>query len=129
MYAMASILSYDGFSGISPPAESVESLTSMIQATEIDKCPAARNRGTGQNPSNFLMSLMSPNTRQYFPLRDHKSRIPAHKGSTKGNQLSTQVAQPPLFHGSPVVGSGSGTHIPPGPRGDSFKRPRGNWSK
>ncbi|KAH9705942.1 RNA helicase [Citrus sinensis] len=129
MYAMASILSYDGFSGISLPAESVESLTSMIQATEIDKCPAARNRGTGQNPSNFLMSLMSPNTRQYFPLRDHKSRIPAHKGSTKGNQLSTQVAQPPLFHGSPVVGSGSGTHIPPGPRGDSFKRPRGNWSK
>ncbi|KAH9770543.1 RNA helicase [Citrus sinensis] len=107
MYAMASILSYDGFSGISLPAESVESLTSMIQATEIDKCPAARNRGTGQNPSNFLMSLMSPNTRQYFPLRDHKSRIPAHKGSTKGNQLSTQVAQPPLFHGSPVVGSGS----------------------
>ncbi|KAH9770542.1 RNA helicase [Citrus sinensis] len=129
MYAMASILSYDGFSGISLPAESVESLTSMIQATEIDKCPAARNRGTGQNPSNFLMSLMSPNTRQYFPLRDHKSRIPAHKGSTKGNQLSTQVAQPPLFHGSPVVGSGSGMHIPPGPRGDSFKRPRGNWSK
>lgn len=129
MYTMASILSYDGFSGISLPAESVESLASMIQATEIDKCPAARNGGTGQNPSNFLMSLISPNTWQYFPLRDHKSRIPAHKGSTKGNQLSTQVAQPPLFHGSPVVGSGSGTHIPPGPRGDSFKRPRGNWSK
>lgn len=129
MYAMAYILSYDGLSGILLPAESMESLASMIQATEIDKSPAARNRGTGQNPSNFLISLMNPNTWQYLPSRDHKSRIPAHRGSTKGNQLSTQVAQPPPFHGFPVVGSGSGIHVPPGPRGDSFKRPRGSWSK
>ncbi|KAB5557411.1 hypothetical protein DKX38_008320 [Salix brachista] len=110
-YTTACILSNDGLSGISLPRESVESLTSMVHATEIDKSTSGR-RGTGQNPNSFLSLLM--NDKQQTAPRYHNARNP--------NQ------RPPL-QGSTSVGHSSGMQGPSGLRGDYSKRQRGNTSK
>ncbi|KAJ6938859.1 hypothetical protein NC651_005325 [Populus alba x Populus x berolinensis] len=52
------------------PAESVESLTSMVHATEIGK-PASGRRGMNQNPNSFLSSLMDNDTQQTIPSDHH----------------------------------------------------------
>ena len=124
MSAMAFILSYDGLSGILLPAGSVDSLTSMIQATEIDKSMPGRDRGMGQNAKGFLRSLMSPNKRQNHRGYDRRSRVvPAHKGTPNGNQSSSRISQPqvtevgmssnhrPPLQGSTIVGSVAGTPV------------------
>ncbi|KAK3183357.1 hypothetical protein Dsin_030643 [Dipteronia sinensis] len=158
MSAMACILSYDGLSGILLPAGSMDSLTSMIQATEIDKSMPGRDRGMGQNKSSFLMSLMSPDTWQNRPgtwqnrpdtwqnhhhrVYDRRSRVvPAHKGTPNWNQSSSRISRPPVtevgmssnhrppLQGSTIVGSVAGTPVKFGDRGDSFKRQRWNRSK
>ncbi|CAN4084548.1 unnamed protein product [Withania somnifera] len=49
IYAMACILSYNGMSGISLPLEPVDSLTTMVSATEISQSPG-RNNGMDINP-------------------------------------------------------------------------------
>lgn len=108
-YATACILSNDGLSGISLPGESVESLTSMVHATEIDESCSGR-RGISQNPNSFLSSLKN-NTQQTAP-RYHNARSP--------NQ------RPPLQGSSSAGHSMQG---PSGPRGDSFKRQRGNATR
>ncbi|KAJ6681386.1 hypothetical protein OIU74_019796 [Salix koriyanagi] len=110
-YTTACILSNDGLSGISLPGESVESLTSMVHATEIDKSTSGR-RGTGQNPNSFLSLLM--NDKQQTAPRYHNARNP--------NQ------RPPL-QGSTSVGHSSGMQGPSGLRGDYSKRQRGNTTK
>ena len=110
-YTTACILSNDGLSRISLPGESVESLTSMVHATEIDKSTSGR-RGTGQNPNSFLSLLM--NDKQQTGPRYHNARNP--------NQ------RPPL-QGSTSVGHSSGMQGPSGLRGDYSKRQRGNTTK
>ncbi|KAJ6412366.1 hypothetical protein OIU84_005424 [Salix udensis] len=110
-YTTACILSNDGLSGISLPGESVESLTSMVNATEIDKSTSGR-RGTGQNPNSFLSLLM--NDKQQTAPRYHNARNP--------NQ------RPPL-QGATSVGHSSGMQGPSGLRGDYSKRQRGNTTK
>ena len=134
MSAMACILSYDGLSGILSPAGSVDSLTSMIQATEIDKSMPGRDTG-------FLRSLMSPDTWQNHRVYDPRSRVvPAHKGTPNGNQSSSRISQPqvtavgmssnywPPLQGPTIVGSVAGTPVKSWDRGDSFKRQRWNRS-
>ncbi|KAL5791681.1 hypothetical protein ACOSP7_000275 [Xanthoceras sorbifolium] len=147
MYAMAVILSYDGLSGILFPTESVDSLTSMIKATEIDKSMPGRDRGTDQNPSGFLRSLMTRGTWQNHSVHDRRSRaVPAHKGIPTRNQSSSHISRPPVtrppvtevgmssnlrppLQGYTIVGSVAGTPVTSGARVDSFKRQRGNRSK
>lgn len=89
------ILFIDGLRGISLPAESVESLTSMVHATEIGK-PASGRRGMNQNPNSFLSLLMNNDTQQ---------TIPSH-----------------TLQGPASAGNGSGMHRRLGPRGASSKR-------
>ncbi|KAF9682853.1 hypothetical protein SADUNF_Sadunf05G0151300 [Salix dunnii] len=110
-YTTACILSNDGLSGISLPGESVESLTSMVHATEIDKSTSGR-RGASQNPNSFLSLLM--NDKQQTGPRYHNARNP--------NQ------RPPL-QGSTSVGHSSGMQGTSGLRGDYSKRQRGNATK
>ncbi|KAH8515544.1 hypothetical protein H0E87_004128 [Populus deltoides] len=75
------ILSIDGLRGISLPAESVESLTSMVHATEIGK-PASGRRGMNQNPNSFLSLLMNNDTQQTIP--SHTLQGPASAGNGSG---------------------------------------------
>ena len=131
VYAIACILSYDGLSGISLSLESVDSLTSMVNATEIDNSVSGKRR-TGQNPNSFLKALMTHGTRHKSPSRYHKN-----KGVENGNSSSSHNARPlpfltsnqrPSAQGPSSAGCGSSMHGPHGPRGDSFKRQRGNGS-
>ncbi|KAI7750690.1 hypothetical protein M8C21_029534 [Ambrosia artemisiifolia] len=59
IHAIASVLSYDGLSGINAPLESVDSLTSMVRETNIGQPGAVR----GSN--NFLRSLLSNGSQHY----------------------------------------------------------------
>lgn len=134
VYAIACILSYDGLSGISLSLESVDSLTSMVNATEIDNSASGRRR-MGQNPNNFLKTLMSHGTRHKSPSKHHKN-----KGAENWNSPPTYNAWSPYMPPSltsnqrpssqrpSFSGYGSSMHGPYGPRGDSFKRQRGNGS-
>ncbi|KAJ0111776.1 hypothetical protein Patl1_01411 [Pistacia atlantica] len=128
IHGIACILSYDGLSGISFPSEPVDSITSMIQGTEIDKSMGGRSRDTGHSPNNFLRSLMNHNTHQNSALHIHKNRE-HFKGSRKGNETSSSYDGRPPVQGSTIVGSGSVMSVTHGPRGDSFKRQRGSGSK
>lgn len=125
IHAIVCILSYDGLSGISFPSEPVDSITFMIQATEIDKSMGGRSR---DSPNNFLRSLMNHNTHQNSALHNHKDRE-SFRGSRKGNETSSSYDGRPAVQGSTIVGSGSGMYVTHGPRGDSFKRQRGSGSK
>ncbi|KAJ8753423.1 hypothetical protein K2173_019822 [Erythroxylum novogranatense] len=80
VYATAGILSFDGISGISLPVESVESLTSMVHATEINK-PSPGKRRMSQNANSFPESVMSCSLQQSSPSRRRKGRRPlSNKG-------------------------------------------------
>lgn len=142
IYAIACILSYDGLSGISLPAESVDSLTSMVHATELDKSAPGRRRGLGQNQNGFLKSLMSHGAQQTAsaPSHYHKARTPAFKGKLNNNEPSSHNFVPtnlvgmnpyqrPPLQGLASVGYCSGMYGPLGPRGDTSKRQRGNALK
>lgn len=108
-YTTACILSNDGLSGISLPGESVESLTSMVHATEIDESCSGR-RGISQNPNSFLSSLKN-NTQQTAP-RYHNARSPNQRPTLQGS-----------------TSAGHSMQGPSGPRGDSYKRQRGNATR
>ncbi|GKV24861.1 hypothetical protein SLEP1_g34411 [Rubroshorea leprosula] len=139
VYAVACLLSYDGLSGVLYPAESVESLTSMVLATEIDKSVSGR-RGTFQNPSGFLRSLMSPGACQDSPVQCQKTKVTAPKNASSRTQVvshdlhasagsvGTSPNQPPS-QGHTPVGMRSGFSKSYGPRGESFKRQRGKRPK
>lgn len=134
-YATACILSYDGLSGISLPSESMDSLTSMVHATKIDKATSGRSRGKGQNPNSLLSSLMGHATRQTsFPHHDN-SKKPVFTGMPDCNPSTEKFKQPKSsvstnpYEGPPRQGldrSHSGTHGRVDLRGDSSKRHRGN---
>ncbi|KDP25957.1 hypothetical protein JCGZ_22947 [Jatropha curcas] len=123
MYAIASVLSYDGLSGIPLPLESVDSLTSMVYATGIDNSPG-RREAMNQGPSNFLKSLMSHGARQPAP-GYHIAKLPAFKGKSNGNESSSYDQRPPL-HAPTSVGYNLDSH---GSRSRWAKRQRAKASK
>ncbi|XP_030929402.1 DExH-box ATP-dependent RNA helicase DExH6 isoform X1 [Quercus lobata] len=133
MHALARILSYDGLSGVSFPLESVDSLTSMVNATEIDKYSPGKKKEMVQNPNGFLRSLTTQGTPKRFPCHHHNTRVPASKGPTNLGALSSHNVRPPLNsagmkfapQGSRLNGDGLATQSH-GPRGDSLKRQREN---
>ncbi|XP_059449723.1 DExH-box ATP-dependent RNA helicase DExH6-like isoform X3 [Corylus avellana] len=147
MHAMTRILSLDGLSGISVPLEAVDRLTSMVNATEIDKSAPGRSKGLVQNSNGFLRSLMNPRTHQQSPSRHHNTRLPAPMGTTYLGNPSSHKVQPPLNSagmnqyqrpasrgpgpgpGPSVDGNSFGMLGQHGPRGDSLKRQRGNGSR
>ncbi|EEF42011.1 ATP-dependent RNA helicase, putative [Ricinus communis] len=135
MRATACVLSYDGQSGISLPQESVDSLASMVDATEIDSTAPGRRKAMGHNPSGFLRSLMSNRRQQTTPHHYRNARLPAFKGKSNINQPSTCKNTPPVSsldkipdQRPPLQGHTSGKSGS-SPRGDSSKRQRGNASK
>ncbi|KAK6919770.1 Helicase-associated domain [Dillenia turbinata] len=101
IYSIACMLSYDGLSALSLPSDSVDSLTSMVDATEIDKSKS-RKQAACMSRLGFLKSLVA---------------IPP---------LANNTYQQQRFHNSSSVGWNSGISGPHGPKGDSSKRQRGN---
>ncbi|XP_060186851.1 DExH-box ATP-dependent RNA helicase DExH6 [Lycium barbarum] len=81
IYAMACILSYNGMSGISLPLESVDSLTTMVSATEIGQSDPGWNSGMYMNPNNSPSSF-GHNSRHQRPYMHHqRGGIHVSKGS------------------------------------------------
>lgn len=90
IYAIASILSYDGRPVISAKLESVDSLTSMVSATEIDKSELGRKNG-----NNFLRSLIRHRPHQNSA-HYNKGMVSASRGMVNLNDQSTyHIQQPP----------------------------------
>ncbi|KAL6554433.1 hypothetical protein OROMI_020106 [Orobanche minor] len=58
LYAVACILSYDGMSGISLPTEPVDSLATMVSATDIGQTDHGEAVANNQPPQNYLKTLM-----------------------------------------------------------------------
>ncbi|XWS41018.1 hypothetical protein CRYUN_Cryun17cG0045200 [Craigia yunnanensis] len=136
IYAIACILSYDGLSGISTRAESVDSLTLRVRATDINK-PVPEGRGMGPNPSRFLLSLMNRNP--FDTSNYQKAKVPAVEAVANGIEPSSCNEQAPVMsvgmsldqassQGPISVASGSGVSKLQGPKGDSCKRRRGKGS-
>ncbi|KAK1324636.1 putative pre-mRNA-splicing factor ATP-dependent RNA helicase [Acorus calamus] len=130
MYAIACVLSYDGLSGVHPALESVDSLTSMVNTTGIDK-HAQGKRGMARNfdrsngfsrtkmedlqvtsPSHFHRSKVVPNG------RNHSNNPPPHMNLQPGAQVGKHLLQRAPSQGPTLVGSNS--------RSGSFKRKRGS---
>ncbi|KAM7497850.1 hypothetical protein LguiA_022264 [Lonicera macranthoides] len=115
IHALSCILSYDGMLGVSPPFESVDSLTSMVSAAEIS--PSERGQGSmGQNSNSFLKWLINPGTPHYNRGRS--------RGIANHNDPSTHYGQP--YPGPTGPGPHSRAYGVIPPRDDSFKRQRGN---
>ncbi|XVF14443.1 hypothetical protein REPUB_Repub09cG0060600 [Reevesia pubescens] len=137
MYAIACILSYDGLSGISTQAESVDSLTLRVRATDINK-PMPGRRGMGPNPSRFILSLV--NQSPFDTSNYQKAKTPAVEAVTNGIEPSSCNQQAPAMSvgtslnqasskGPISVASGSGVSKLQGPRRESCKRRRWKRSK
>ncbi|XAR52817.1 RNA helicase [Bertholletia excelsa] len=125
---IACILSSDGLSGTSLPQEPVDSLTSMVNATEIDQSTSGRRKGVGQNASNYLKSLMFGHTHQNSS-RYQKYMPNAMKGPMNLNGPSSSHVRPPIAStcANTFRRPAQGPYIPGvAPRGDSFKRQRSN---
>ncbi|XVF16781.1 hypothetical protein REPUB_Repub10bG0061800 [Reevesia pubescens] len=132
IYAIACILSYDGLSGISTRAESVDSPTLRVRATDINK-PMTGRKGMGPNPSRFLLSLVNQipfDTPSY-----QKAKVPAVEGVKNGIEPSSCKQQAPVMsvgtsldqassQGPISVVSGLDVSKLEGPRGESCKRRR-----
>ncbi|XP_059664898.1 DExH-box ATP-dependent RNA helicase DExH6-like [Cornus florida] len=137
VYAISCVLSYDGMSGVSLSLKSVDALTSMVNATEIDQ--ESGRKKMGQNPNGFMRSLMWNDNPQNFPSNHNKGRLPENKGKAHWNHPSSHHVVPPApvfmnadqrsaSQGSSAAGFGHGTYGQISSRADSFKRQRGNRS-
>ncbi|GER54025.1 ATP-dependent RNA helicase [Striga asiatica] len=102
LYAIACILSYDGMSGISLPNESVDSLASMVSATDISGLGRVSTKSANQPSQNYLKSLLNSRNKSYQP--------PAQSLVPNANNMHMY---------------GSAMHGPPAPNRNFFKRPRG----
>ncbi|XP_077253368.1 DExH-box ATP-dependent RNA helicase DExH6-like [Tasmannia lanceolata] len=141
LYAIACILSYDGLSGISLAFDSVDSLTSMVNAAGLGKSAqgkqfrtpiSGQRRGMGVAPCNssgFLRSLMSDGPHINSPSHFHKSRTQHSKGNhfihSSGHVNSpafTPIIRTP-HQRTPFQGQGSGGASS---TNGSFKRQRGS---
>lgn len=141
VYAIACILSYDALSGIPIDLESVDTLTSMVNATGIEKSTSGKQfqppnsggkRRTGRNFSTsdgYLIWLMSDDAPHNAPSQSRKSRTPQSNGMPRNdssNHVNSSTFTPtggnphqrnPLQN--PVSGRAAS-------KGGSFKRPRGS---
>ncbi|CAK9133202.1 unnamed protein product [Ilex paraguariensis] len=138
--AIACILSYDGLLGITSPLESVDSLASMVSATEIGRPDPGSRKGMAQNPNSFLKSLIFHGTCCKPDSNYHKGRTAIGTSLATWNDQSKHHVQPPyasasmnIYQGSTspvayVAGNGLDMSGLVSPRGDSSKRPRGDRS-
>ncbi|TYG72697.1 hypothetical protein ES288_D04G042500v1 [Gossypium darwinii] len=137
VYAIAWILSYDGLSGIPTPAESVDSLTSRVRSTDINKSMPVM-KDTGPNPSRFLLSLLN---RSPFSCSSFQKGVkgPAVGAVTNGVESMSYNQQAPVMSAGmslyqaalqdpTSVASGSGASKSQGSGDDSCKRQRGKRS-
>ncbi|KAL6983216.1 DExH-box ATP-dependent RNA helicase DExH6 [Sarracenia purpurea var. burkii] len=140
MDAIARILSYDGLSGISLQLETMDSLASLVNATEIDQSTAGRRKRMAQSSNGFLKSLMwGGNACQSSPSNYQTSMPLASNGEMSWNGTLGGHVRPPIAsmyvnpYQSSAAGAGAGYGlvmlgpIAPRGRGDSIKRQRGNW--
>lgn len=94
VFAVACILSYDGLSGIQLPLESVDSLTSMVSAAEIDKSAPGMIE-IGQNSNGFLKSPMGHLVRHGRP-HYHMTTLPSQfKGQESSDGQTICEEAPP----------------------------------
>lgn len=138
VYAIACILAYDGLSGgIHTELESLDSLTSMVNATGIDKSTSGAKRRTGRNFSSsdgYLKWLMSDDPPHNGPSSSHKSRTPQSNGKYRNDSSNHMNSN--HMNSSTFTPTGRNPHqrIPlQGPvsggassKSGSFKRPRGS---
>ncbi|PPR92099.1 hypothetical protein GOBAR_AA28575 [Gossypium barbadense] len=137
VYAIACILSYDGLSGIPTPAESVDSLTSRVRSTDINKSMPVM-KDTSPNPSRFLLSLLN---RSPFSWSSFQKGVkgPAVGAVTNGvESMSYNQEAPVMSAGMSLdqaelqdptsVASGSGVSKSQGSGNGSCKRQRGKRS-
>ncbi|MBA0665842.1 hypothetical protein Goklo_002315, partial [Gossypium klotzschianum] len=137
VYAIAWILSYDGLSGIPPSAESVDSLTSRVRSTDINKSMPVM-KDTSPNPSRFLLSLLN---RSPFSCSSFQKGVkgPALGAVTNGVESMSYNQQAPVMSAGmsldqaalqdpTSVASGSGVSKSQGSGDDSCKRQRGKRS-
>ncbi|KAK1304527.1 putative pre-mRNA-splicing factor ATP-dependent RNA helicase [Acorus calamus] len=130
MYAIACVLSYDGLSGVHPALESVDSLTSMVNTTGIDK-HAQGKRGMARNfdRSNGFSRTKMEDPQVTSPSHFHRSKLvvpngrnhsnpPPHMNVQPGAQVGKHLLQRAPSQGPTLVGSNS--------RSGSFKRKRGS---
>ncbi|GMI67449.1 helicase in vascular tissue and tapetum [Hibiscus trionum] len=125
VYAIACSLSYDGLSGIPEQAESVDSLTSRVRSTDINKrMPWTEDKSP--NPSKFLLSLVNQSPdRTCF---EKAAKVPAVeplscKQQSPVRPVGMSVEQDPIS-----VASSSGVSKLQGSGDDSCKRQRGKRS-
>nr|XP_016442949.1 PREDICTED: DExH-box ATP-dependent RNA helicase DExH6-like isoform X1 [Nicotiana tabacum] len=81
IYAMACILSYNGMTGISLLLEPVDSLTTMVSATEIGQPDRGSYNGMDMNPINSLSSPMYHGQHQRYYTHHQRGGIHISKGS------------------------------------------------
>ncbi|KAG6661759.1 DExH-box ATP-dependent RNA helicase DExH6-like [Carya illinoinensis] len=141
MHAVANILSFDGLSGMSIPLEPVDSLTSMVNAAEINKSAPGKRRMMVQNSDGYLRSLMGDSMYQKSPSHHPNSGVPKLKGTTNLGDFSSDRVWSPRnsavqnMYGTPALrgpisdGNGLGMFHKHGSRGDSLKRQRENESR
>ena len=128
MNAIACILSYDGLSGVPPKSDSVDTLTTMVSETRIDKSVSGSRKGMGQNVRGPLTQFMNHGgyPTSMPPSKASASASKAKKNSGEPSSRYTSVAssagsnpnQNPFFQGS----GSSSEHL------NSLKRHRGNLS-
>lgn len=130
MYAIASVLSYDGRSGISATLDSADKLASMASATEFGQAEHGTKNNIHQ-PNSFLNSLIRPrdNAAHYY-----NGKTSASRGMINRNgQLHHHIRQPPPsastnhYRGRAPQNFTQpayevGVHGDTGPSGDSLKR-------
>ncbi|KAL8128807.1 hypothetical protein V2J09_017962 [Rumex salicifolius] len=75
VYAIACILSYDGMCGMSSVSESVDALTSMVNATEIGRSFQRQKAAADQTPNSFLRSLFYPSATSHYSSSSRKARF------------------------------------------------------
>lgn len=80
--AMACILSYNGMSGISLPLEPVDSLTTMVSATEIGQSDPGWNNGMDMNPNIPPNSFGYHGRHQHPNMHHQRGGIHISKGVT-----------------------------------------------
>ncbi|KAF8412726.1 hypothetical protein HHK36_000695 [Tetracentron sinense] len=105
--AIASILSWDGRSGISLPLESVESPSSMSNAKEIDMSTPGKRKRKSLNSNGFLKSLMSNDSPHH-----QKSRTLISKDSHQ-NDLPSNNRPPPYTSALTNPYQRTPTEVPP----------------
>ncbi|XP_068655675.1 DExH-box ATP-dependent RNA helicase DExH6-like [Aristolochia californica] len=122
IYAIICLLSFDGLSGISSALESVESITSMVNAAGIGK-PLKGKFQRQDSVSGFLRSIWADDRSSHHHAHFRKSQM-AQSVQLPRNDSPGHSKSPIRRSKTPgVLRQGSGGPLPSS--GDSFKRRRG----